>query len=66
MGEETKRTYGDTGQCECPACGAIIRDLWDYHLAEGIEIECPQCNAKVIVEEIPVTVVLRYDPPTQR
>ena len=42
-------TFGDTSQCECPKCGEIIHDLWDYALVEDAEIECPHCNASVLV-----------------
>jgi len=42
-------TYGDTSQCECPACGKIIHDLWDYSLVEDTEIECPHCESSLTV-----------------
>lgn len=48
---EVKETYGDTSSVDCPKCGKHIRDLWDYgnDLVDGIEIECPHCEAKIKV-----------------
>lgn len=49
-----KTTYGDTSQCECPCCGEVIRNLWDYSIEEDKTIECPHCNGEV-------TMHLSYD-----
>jgi hypothetical protein len=55
-----KRTTGDHYQVECPACGKIIRDLWDLgaDLCEGAKIDCGHCGEEVTVETIEITVDL--------
>jgi len=52
------RTTGDQYQVECPACGKIIRDLWDMGdgLHEGAKIDCGHCETEVTVEAVDITV----------
>jgi hypothetical protein len=53
-----KRTTGDQYQVECPACGKIIRDLWDLGagLCAGAKIDCGHCGTEVEVEAVDTTV----------
>lgn len=52
------RTTGDQYQVECPACGKIIRDLWDLGdgLHDGANIDCGHCGTEVTVEAVDITV----------
>lgn len=66
---ETKRTHGgDQYECECPACGAKIRDLWDLGdgLHAGNTVTCDACEAEVEIEEVDIiadiTLVARTKP----
>jgi DNA-directed RNA polymerase subunit RPC12/RpoP len=49
---EKKTTDGDMSNCECPECGKIIRDIWDYSPNEGSEIECPHCEKTLIFTRV--------------
>jgi len=55
-----KRTTGDHYRVECPACGQVIRDLWDLGdgLHEGAQIDCSHCGMEVTVESMEITVDL--------
>ncbi len=46
---------------ECPHCGSIIRDLWDYnwrHDNETIEIQCDECEKESLLTR---TVMVDYE-----
>ena len=39
-------TEGDYAECECPACGEIIEEMWDYGTEKRVmKFHCPHCNA---------------------
>lgn len=36
---------------DCPKCGElIVTDLGEYHLADGIELTCPECGSSFELE----------------
>lgn len=38
-------------EVQCPYCGEMIRDLWDYEWGgdECIDIECPHCDEMLAI-----------------
>ncbi len=62
--EITRRTRGDQHRVECPACGKIIADLWEWSfgyggggaLQEGEEFECDHCGKDITVESADVVI----------
>lgn len=52
MSVEAKETTSDTSAgIECPECGAVIQDLWDYAWGplEDIEITCGECSVSIVL-----------------
>ena len=58
--ELMKRTTGDQYEVPCPACGHIIRDLWDLKrgLCEGDTIDCGRCEAEITIESMDVVAYI--------
>ena len=54
-------TIGDPYYCECPECGEIITNLWDFgsRLYEGRSICCEHCEKDVRVVSVETSVVIR-------
>lgn len=38
-------TTSDSDRIECPKCGKMIGDLWEYGSDEDMDIECGHCEA---------------------
>jgi len=51
-------TRGDQYWIDCPACGKLIRDLWDLgdSLFAGNTTDCPHCGTELTIEEVDMTV----------
>ena len=58
-------TTGDQYECECPACGGTIRDLWDLgnELCSGSTIDCSHCGREIEIVSVEMTcdVTLRAE-----
>lgn len=44
-------TTTTTEDCQCPHCGELIKDLWDYNWNgnEDIETECGHCDQPITI-----------------
>lgn len=70
MSAEVKETTNDGDQIACPVCGAMHRDLWDFHWGdqedEAVWVDC-ECGVSFeLLRNLSVSYVARFFPQNKR